>query len=167
MPTMRRTSADRSAISLVATVLPCARIASLNCAPIDLTGLSAFIALCMTTDMSRQRIADSWPSVSPTRFGALEGDAAGRRCAAGRRQQLGDGEQQRGLPAARLADDAEELAPVEVKRDVVDRPDVGPVEGVVDGQAADLKHRLAPAILRFFIAAPAAAPDCRSRRRRS
>ena len=58
MPTMRSTSADRAAISS-ADVTPCALIASLNCAPIDLTGLSAFIALCMTTDRSRQRIAVS------------------------------------------------------------------------------------------------------------
>ncbi len=67
MPTIRRTSADRAAISS-RDGLPCARITSLNCAPIDLTGLRAFIALCMTTDMSRQRTDDSWPSVSPTRF---------------------------------------------------------------------------------------------------
>ena len=33
-----------------------------------LTGFSAFIALCMTTDMSRQRIAESCLSVSPTRL---------------------------------------------------------------------------------------------------
>ena len=49
-------------------VTPCARIASLNCAPIDLTGFSAFIALCMTTDRSFQRTAASWVSVSPTRL---------------------------------------------------------------------------------------------------
>ncbi len=67
MPTIRSTSADRAPISS-RDVVPCARIASLNCAPIDLTGLSAFIALCMTTDRSRQRTADSWPSVSPTRL---------------------------------------------------------------------------------------------------
>src|SRR5882757_7595851 len=65
MPTMRSTSADRPAISDL-DVTPCARIASLNCAPIDLTGLSAFIALCMTTDRSFQRTAASWRSVSPT-----------------------------------------------------------------------------------------------------
>jgi len=67
MPTMRSTSADRAAISAAERV-PCARIASLNWAPMVLTGFSAFIALCMTTDMSRQRIAASWPSVRPTRF---------------------------------------------------------------------------------------------------
>jgi hypothetical protein len=33
-----------------------------------LTGFSAFIALCMTTDMSRQRTADSCLSVRPTRL---------------------------------------------------------------------------------------------------
>src|SRR5450755_1010745 len=65
MPNMRSTSADRAAISDL-DVTPCARIASLNCAPIDLTGLSAFIALCMTTDRSFQRTAASWASVSPT-----------------------------------------------------------------------------------------------------
>src|SRR6516225_3903868 len=64
---MRSTSAERAAISS-SRLTPCARIASLNCAPIDLTGFSAFIALCMTTDTSRQRIAESCLSVSPTRF---------------------------------------------------------------------------------------------------
>ena len=58
MPTILSTSADRAAISWPVN-LPCARIASLNWAPMVLTGFSAFIALCMTTDMSRQRIADS------------------------------------------------------------------------------------------------------------
>src|SRR5271166_6634704 len=67
MPTIRSTSADRVAISSL-DGRPCACSASLNCAPIDLTGFSAFIALCMTTDMSRQRIADSCLSVRPTRF---------------------------------------------------------------------------------------------------
>ena len=57
-------------------VFPCARIASLNCAPIDLTGFSAFIALCMTTDMSRQRTADSCRVGQPHQVAALEGDAA-------------------------------------------------------------------------------------------
>src|SRR5215469_5179637 len=65
MPTMRSTSTDRPSISS-ADVTPCARIASLNCAPMDSTGLSAFIALCMTTDRSRQRIAISCLSVMPT-----------------------------------------------------------------------------------------------------
>jgi hypothetical protein len=36
------------------------------------TGLSAFIALCMTTDMSRQRMAVSRLSVMPTRFTPLK-----------------------------------------------------------------------------------------------
>ena len=67
MPTIWSTSADRAAISSPVN-LPCARIASLNWAPMVLTGFSAFIALCMTTDMSRQRIIDICPSVSPTRF---------------------------------------------------------------------------------------------------
>ncbi len=58
MPTIFSTSADRCAISpLDAT--PCARIASRNWAPIDMTGFSAFMALCMTTDMSCQRTAAS------------------------------------------------------------------------------------------------------------
>src|SRR5260221_4772783 len=65
MPTILSTSADRPAISS-REVTPWARIASLNCAPIDLTGLSAFIALCMPTDRSFQRTAASWRSVSPT-----------------------------------------------------------------------------------------------------
>src|SRR5215469_13638037 len=64
---MRSTSAERAAISSP-RLTPCARSASLNCAPIDRTGFSAFIALCMTTDMSRQRVAASCLSVSPTRF---------------------------------------------------------------------------------------------------
>src|SRR5499427_1243803 len=64
---MMTRSGERPAISS-SRVTPCARIASLNCAPIDLTGFSAFIALCMTTDMSRQRVAASCLSVSPTRL---------------------------------------------------------------------------------------------------
>src|SRR5258708_15818199 len=67
MPTILSTSADRFAISR-AEFTPCAFIASLNCAPIDLTGLSAFIALCMTTDRSFHLIAVIDASVRPTRF---------------------------------------------------------------------------------------------------
>ena len=59
--------ADRSPICSL-ELTPCARIASLNWAPIDFTGLSAFIALCMTTDRSFQRTAASTLSVSPTRL---------------------------------------------------------------------------------------------------
>src|SRR6266571_1630420 len=71
MPTMRSTSADRRAIS-VAEMTPCAFMASLNCAPIDFTGLSAFMALCMTTDMSFQRSAASCLSESPTMLRPLK-----------------------------------------------------------------------------------------------
>ena len=67
MPTMRRTSTERSVISAF-VLTPCARIASANCAPIVLTGLSAFIALCMTTDSFFQRMVASWSSVRLTRF---------------------------------------------------------------------------------------------------
>src|SRR5579859_1544549 len=71
MLTMRSTSADRSAISpLEAT--PCARIASENWAPIDFTGLSAFIALCITTDRSFHRTAESCFSESPTMLRPLK-----------------------------------------------------------------------------------------------
>ncbi len=71
MPTIRSTSADRSAISPFEAT-PCARMASVNWAPIDFTGLSAFIALCMTTDMSRHRTAASSLSVSPTMLRPLK-----------------------------------------------------------------------------------------------
>src|SRR5215469_15979713 len=71
MPTIRSTSADRSAICSF-ELTPCARMASLNCAPIDFTGLSAFIALCMTTDRSFQRTAASCLSVSPTMLRPLK-----------------------------------------------------------------------------------------------
>ena len=47
-------------------------MASLNWAPIDLTGLSAFIALCMTTDRSFHRTAASSLSVSPTMLRPLK-----------------------------------------------------------------------------------------------
>src|SRR3984885_9184344 len=67
MPTMASTSADRLAI-VRADPASCASIASLNWAPMDLTGLSAFIALCMTTDSSFHRTAASWRSVRPTRL---------------------------------------------------------------------------------------------------
>ena len=65
MPTILSTCADRSAISLFDRT-PWARIASAYCDRMDLTGLSAFIALCMTTDRSFHRIAASWLSVIPT-----------------------------------------------------------------------------------------------------
>src|SRR5215472_13934228 len=71
MPTIRSTSADRSAICS-SEVTSCARIASLNWAPIDFTGFSAFIALCMTTDRSFQRTAARSESVSPTMFRPLK-----------------------------------------------------------------------------------------------
>src|SRR5580704_3558018 len=71
MPTIRSTSADRSAIWALADT-PWARIASVNWAPIDFTGLSAFIALCMTTDMSFQRTEASSRSVSPTMLTPLK-----------------------------------------------------------------------------------------------
>src|ERR1039458_10132060 len=67
MPTIVSTSADLAVISLLDPI-PCARSTSLNCAPIDFTGLSAFIALCMTTDMFFQRTAESCLSVRPTRL---------------------------------------------------------------------------------------------------
>src|SRR3954452_18199497 len=56
MPTSRKTSAERLALTW-AERSPCARMASSNCRPSCVTGLSAFIALCMTTEMSRQRVA--------------------------------------------------------------------------------------------------------------
>src|SRR6516165_10449624 len=82
MPTIRMTSADRAAISSLEG-LPCACSASLNCAPIDLTGFSAFIALCMTTDRSHQRMADSCLSVRPTRFVPLNFTVPAARWAGG------------------------------------------------------------------------------------
>src|SRR6516165_8074299 len=71
MPTIRSTSADRSAICAL-EVTPCARMASENWAPIDLTGLSAFIALCMTTDRSFHRTAVISLSVRPTMLRPLK-----------------------------------------------------------------------------------------------
>src|SRR6516225_4111290 len=71
MPTIRSTSADRSAISALEAT-PCARMASANWAPIDLTGLSAFMALCMTTDRFLHRIAVISLSVSPTMLRPLK-----------------------------------------------------------------------------------------------
>src|SRR5215813_2280477 len=65
MPTILSTCADLSAISDF-DLTPCARIASEYWDAIIFTGLSAFIALCMTTDMSFQRTAASWESVMPT-----------------------------------------------------------------------------------------------------
>src|SRR6266704_44190 len=58
MPTILRTAADLASTSS-REVAPCARIASLNWAPIDFTGFSAFMALCITTERSFQRIAVS------------------------------------------------------------------------------------------------------------
>src|SRR5215469_5250684 len=70
MPTILSTSTERRWISSL-DVTPWARMASLNWAPTDLTGLSAFMALCMTTDMSFQRTAASSCSVSWTRLRPL------------------------------------------------------------------------------------------------
>src|SRR5690348_254625 len=49
-------------------LIPCARSASANCAPTDMTGLSAFIADCITTDRLCQRIAARRRPVIATRF---------------------------------------------------------------------------------------------------
>src|SRR5215469_1660092 len=70
MPTILSTSTERRWISSL-DVTPWARMASLNWAPTDLTGLSAFMALCMTTDMSFQRTAARSCSVSWTRLRPL------------------------------------------------------------------------------------------------
>src|SRR5215472_4600684 len=71
MPTILSTSTERWWISSL-DVTPWARMASLNWAPTDLTGLSAFMALCMTTDMSFQRTAARSCSVSWTRLRPLK-----------------------------------------------------------------------------------------------
>ncbi len=49
MPTSRSTSTERSVICRP-DIRACAASTSSNWAPIDMTGLSAFIALCMTTE---------------------------------------------------------------------------------------------------------------------
>src|SRR5215475_12715513 len=67
MPTSRITSAERAAMAVFDDI-PCARSASANCAPTDVTGLSAFIALCITTDRCCQRTGASCLSVIATRF---------------------------------------------------------------------------------------------------
>src|SRR5499427_4940786 len=71
MPTIRSTSADRSAISVLERT-PCACMASANWEPIDLTGLSAFMALCMTTDRFFHLIEAISLSVSPTMLRPLK-----------------------------------------------------------------------------------------------
>ena len=65
MPTSRITSADRSWI-FCDVRLSCACNASRSCAPTVSTGLSAFIALCITTEHSRQRQWRSSSSPSAT-----------------------------------------------------------------------------------------------------
>src|SRR5215471_12713213 len=71
MPTIRSTSAERSAISVLERT-PCACMASANWEPIALTGLSAFIALCMTTDRFFHLIEAISLSVSPTMLRPLK-----------------------------------------------------------------------------------------------
>src|SRR5215469_7102070 len=71
MPTIRSTSADWPAISVLERT-PCACMASANWEPIDLTGLSAFMALCMTTDRSFHLIVAISLSVSPTMLRPLK-----------------------------------------------------------------------------------------------
>src|SRR4051794_8455740 len=58
MPTSSSTSAERRRMTS-ADRSPCARMTSSYWAPSWVTGLSAFMALCMTTDRSRQRVAAS------------------------------------------------------------------------------------------------------------
>src|SRR4051812_28120774 len=71
MPTSRSTSTERSWI-VSRERSPWARMASSNWAPSWVTGFSAFMALCMTTDMSRQRTADSSRAVMVTRSRPLK-----------------------------------------------------------------------------------------------
>ncbi len=141
MPTIFMTSAERLAISLL-EVTPCARIASLNWEPIDFVGLSAFIALCITTDRSCQRIAVSEDSVRPTRFLPLN-ITVPPVISAGERQQLRDREQHRRLAAAGLADDADELAGREREAHVVDGEHAAAVHQVLDRQIANVENRAA------------------------
>src|SRR3954447_7386284 len=58
MPTSSSTSTDRRVMTSPERS-PCARMTSANWTPSCVTGLRAFIALCMTTDRSRQRVAES------------------------------------------------------------------------------------------------------------
>src|ERR1700761_287587 len=66
IPTSRSTSAERAAMAF-RELIPCARSASANWAPTDITGLSAFIADCMTTERFCQRIAARRRPLSVTR----------------------------------------------------------------------------------------------------
>src|SRR3954453_13357152 len=66
MPTSCSTSTDRCSITSPERS-PWARMVSSNCLPSWVTGFSAFIALCMTTDRSRHRVADSSFAVMVTR----------------------------------------------------------------------------------------------------
>ena len=63
MATMASTSAERSAIRWSLHSV-CALHASASCAPMVSVGLSAFMALCMTTEMSRQRCVRNSSGVS-------------------------------------------------------------------------------------------------------
>src|SRR3954469_9502263 len=66
MPTSSSTSTDRCVIASPERS-PCARMTSANWTPSCVTGLRAFIALCMTTDRSRQRVAEGSRAVMVTR----------------------------------------------------------------------------------------------------
>src|SRR3954447_21462705 len=66
MPTSSSTSTDRRVMTSPERS-PCARMTSANWTPIWVTGLRAFMALCMTTDRSRQRVAESSRAVMVTR----------------------------------------------------------------------------------------------------
>src|SRR5262245_4570365 len=70
MPTSRSTSAERSATSSRDQSM-CAWATSRNCAPIVVIGFSAFIALCITSEQSRQRSAFSCFWLIVTRFWPL------------------------------------------------------------------------------------------------
>jgi hypothetical protein len=78
---------------------------------------------------------------------ADHGDALEHHAAAddagGRAQQLGDREQQRRLTAAGLAYDADELAPAEVKADMVDSSDIALLGRVLDAYVADAQDGFA------------------------
>ena len=116
----------------------------------DSTGLSAFIALCITTEISRPA---QHPQLALVRGEQVDGRRPGSRVVAARSppvitpggaEQPGQRVGERGLAAAALPGQAEHLAAVQHQVGVYHGVHRVRADAVIDAQPADLEQRLAP-----------------------
>ena len=103
-----------------------------------MTGLSAFIALCMTTDKSFQRTAASWSSVSPTMLRPLNVTLPPVMSAGGA-SSWAIANSRVDLPQPDSPTTPMNSPAAEVEAHVLDRADRAALHGVLDGQAPDLE----------------------------